>query len=111
DVSYRILLLSLPRPLRPSLFPYTKLFRSYNIGDVIPDFVFPGGYWSPTAVSGDSNTNENWKSLITMHDARATGAKAALIVLSDRSEEHTSELQSRRELVCRLLLEKKKTRN
>src|SRR5690349_24188312 len=70
------------RPPRSTLFPYTTLFRSRVIG-------------SPIEVR------------------RAAGAGAAIAVgvhggVEVRSEEHTSELQSRRDLVCRLLLEKKK---
>src|SRR5256885_11114439 len=70
------------RPPRSTLFPYTTLFRSY---DVI----------SP---SSDVAT------LITK-----AGLAAPLDLAKVRSEEHTSELQSPCNLVCRLLLEKKKT--
>src|SRR5438874_9781871 len=72
----------LRRPPRSTLFPYTTLFRSPT--------AFP---WrlrrAPTATSGSPRT---------------TATRLAV----GRSEEHTSELQSRRDLVCRLLLEKKK---
>src|SRR5437868_7346812 len=70
------------RPRRSTLFPYTTLFRS---GD--------GRYGSAS-----------WIALTTKYPPRASGALASAI----RSEEHTSELQSRFDLVCRLLLEKKK---
>src|SRR5690349_23710055 len=66
------------RPPRSTLFPYTTLFRSRSVSERLS--VQPG---PPGGGSGSSRT---------------TGA---------RSEEHTSELQSRRDLVCRLLLEKK----
>src|SRR5205809_3124827 len=66
------------RPPRSTLFPYTTLFRS---GD-------PQAAEVPLAV--------------------APVAVAVLVGLENRSEEHTSELQSRLHLVCRLLLEKKK---
>src|SRR2546430_5730155 len=71
------------RPPRSTLFPYTTLFRS----DV-----------SAAAVDG------------VVLDPRAHQERAAaeVVVAAARSEEHTSELQSQSNLVCRLLLEKKK---
>src|SRR5438874_6908942 len=78
------------RPPRSTLFPYTTLFRSRGDRerDDEPD-------WATRA--------SHAKSL-----ARDTLRRASA---SARSEEHTSELQSRRDLVCRLLLEKKKLRH
>src|SRR2546429_5451238 len=67
------------RPPRSTLFPYTTLFRSVGRG---------GGAYSSSALNGGR------RSKISKH--------------CFRSEEHTSELQSRLHLVCRLLLEKKK---
>src|SRR3989442_11680237 len=76
------------RPPRSTLFPYTTLFRS----------TFPGrAVFRSVAVSGPLAGSASEK--------RATGPLTA----TERSEEHTSELQSRPHLVCRLLLEKKKT--
>src|SRR2546427_9248290 len=95
------------RPPRSTLFPYTTLFRSgirlnpdiaggigpvrrvRELGDPIPEY-FEGVPISgqPPLISGDDGGREE----------------------SDRSEEHTSELQSQSNLVCRLLLEKKKKR-
>src|SRR2546430_9280991 len=72
------------RPPRSTLFPYTTLFRSLNT--------------MYSAVS--ARTRE----IATL---RALGFGAGPVVLSIRSEEHTSELQSQSNLVCRLLLEKK----
>src|SRR5690349_22975173 len=67
------------RPPRSTLFPYTTLFRSgTDTGPIVLQRTVP-------IVPGDTEET-----------------------LSARSEEHTSELQSRRDLVCRLLLEKKK---
>src|SRR2546427_7309591 len=75
--------LMIRRPPRSTLFPYTTLFRSTLIR-VGNDFLFSGEWW------------------ITVFPG------AALVTLVLRSEEHTSELQSQSNLVCRLLLEKKK---
>src|SRR5687768_18095408 len=87
------------RPPRSTLFPYTTLLRSHFSGiRVVKDVDFaiqPGevvGYLGPNG-SGKTTT------------ARML---AGLLDPSSRSEEHTSELQSRLHLVCRLLLEKKK---
>src|SRR2546422_7087472 len=80
------------RPPRSTLFPYTTLFRSARASavwrQIQPDF--PGPKASHRYSRGP----------------RAIRARG-----SDRSEEHTSELQSRLHLVCRLLLEKKKIKN
>src|SRR2546422_4029926 len=73
------------RPPRSTLFPYTTLFRSH--GDGVPG----GGPEAPPA-------------------GRHQGAARRARRRGGRSEEHTSELQSRLHLVCRLLLEKKKKR-
>src|SRR2546422_590391 len=82
------------RPPRSTLFPYTTLFRSISIysakGEMLarlgqrPAGLEPGQFMSPHGLTVDSRGNIY------------------------RSEEHTSELQSRLHLVCRLLLEKKK---
>src|SRR5258707_11018953 len=75
------------RPPRSTLFPYTTLFRSYQIRRPEP---------RPKRPNRPST------------DPSAPGMRRVL--RGPRSEEHTSELQSRQYLVCRLLLEKKKTR-
>src|SRR2546429_1340231 len=80
------------RPPRSTLFPYTTLFRS-------------NGRLADVAIRGDRIVgvgdlpNASAKNTIDAH---------GLAVAPGRSEEHTSELQSRLHLVCRLLLEKKK---
>src|SRR2546422_7706792 len=81
------------RPPRSTLFPYTTLFRSvYNH---TPDRnIFTLGYVSPHFFSRRVR-------LQALYSAKTDGKRG-------RSEEHTSELQSRLHLVCRLLLEKKK---
>src|SRR5206468_8871531 len=71
----------LPRPPRSTLFPYTTLFRS-------------------------SSTRSRRRSSTGRRCART----AMRLPVDERSEEHTSELQSRSDLVCRLLLEKKNLR-
>src|SRR2546430_6463325 len=87
------------RPPRSTLFPYTTLFRSDPPGGE-RDHRIPG---ADRGVEGDAARPE-----VGPADAGApagpTSGRAA-----SRSEEHTSELQSQSNLVCRLLLEKKKT--
>src|SRR5207249_10286574 len=93
---------SLTRRLpRSTLFPYTTLFRSVSKGELSEEYITP-----------------------SMFDGRVVPAVAAAVAeaasrtgvarrrrRATRSEEHTSELQSRFDLVCRLLLEKKKKRS
>src|SRR5436309_15520977 len=74
------------RPPRSTLFPYTTLFRSRRVEVVTHRQQRPGAV-PPLGPAGH-----------------------VLPAVRDRSEEHTSELQSRENLVCRLLLEKKKKR-
>src|SRR2546422_7169413 len=81
------------RPPRSTLFPYTTLFRSYFfVFAVILRTRFPN---DPSSAGFALNF--------------LAGMLPWLAVSEARSEEHTSELQSRLHLVCRLLLEKKKT--
>src|SRR3712207_6912128 len=75
------------RPPRSTLFPYATLFRSLHV---------PGFRFSATACG-------------IRKDGRIDVALAAADEPAARSEEHTSELQSRQYLVCRLLLEKKQS--
>src|SRR3989442_8248666 len=86
------------RPPRSTLFPYTTLFRS-TLGVLVLD----------SAQTGAFNPNDI-QSLESVADICATAIQNAHYVdrVKQRSEEHTSELQSRPHLVCRLLLEKKK---
>src|SRR3712207_8283381 len=95
------------RPPRSTLFPYTTLFRSREGGArpgtcwyaSSPEECFHPGYRS----SGGGRHRRAAQS-VTTFCRRLDGSPC----LSPRSEEHTSELQSRQYLVCRLLLEKKK---
>src|SRR2546422_8201687 len=81
------------RPPRSTLFPYTTLFRSPGAArSGEPEGAAPGGA-GPAPDGGG------------VPAARGVGSRDRL---AGRSEEHTSELQSRLHLVCRLLLEKKK---
>src|SRR3712207_9039785 len=87
--------LMIRRPPRSTLFPYTTLFRSND---------YPRG-GQVDWVLGRYNDEE----LKTLQPSLETaGDIIKSFVLAGRSEEHTSELQSRQYLVCRLLLEKKK---
>src|SRR3712207_7301428 len=90
------------RPPRSTLFPYTTLFRSYRAR------VSQRHYVAEQALFTSIVREEHTESLIEVRQ-RGDGRLVTLIeVVSPRSEEHTSELQSRQYLVCRLLLEKKK---
>src|SRR5438445_1656541 len=84
------------RPPRSTLFPYTTLFRSWHYVD---DGVGRGFRWL------EKNLRGVWR-LRNYYNVLAHPRKA-----NTRSEEHTSELQSRQYLVCRLLLEKKNSQN
>src|SRR3712207_6859901 len=98
-----IFFLMIRRPPRSTLFPYTTLFRSDSpLWDLDNIIISPHNSWvSENNIDrmGDI-VYENLKSYIE------TGRPKEWV--KDRSEEHTSELQSRQYLVCRLLLEKKK---
>src|SRR5256884_9651329 len=85
--------LMIRRPPRSTLFPYTTLFRS--MGCTKPAAEQISGHPAPRARSPD---------------VRSVSYSGEGSVCQVRSEEHTSELQSRLHLVCRLLLEKKKNR-
>src|SRR3712207_7755025 len=96
------------RPPRSTLFPYTTLFRSRQPAEAAVDLpealaaVNIVAILGAVAVAGGPGDG--------LDQLRALGAEQRLIFLA-RSEEHTSELQSRQYLVCRLLLEKKKKYN
>src|SRR2546429_5055836 len=91
------------RPPRSTLFPYTTLFRSYGAasGSGAAVGVLLGGVLT-------SYLSWSWIFFINVPVGVAAIALTPWL-LRERSEEHTSELQSRLHLVCRLLLEKKKT--
>src|SRR5258707_8408925 len=80
----------IPRPPRSTLFPYTTLFRSLSHVNALSEEDFG-------CLIGPVFERSPW----------IAGRVAGLRPFASRSEEHTSELQSRQYLVCRLLLEKK----
>src|SRR2546430_9077668 len=86
------------RPPRSTLFPYTTLFRSrfHAVSDEFHALLYFADFF------GNSG--------LTQLDARAGFVDQVDGFVRKRSEEHTSELQSQSNLVCRLLLEKKKLR-
>src|SRR5688572_31479751 len=88
----------IPPPPRSTLFPYTTLFRSDRVANYASE---------PTAENPRGGIirrvfDEEYKKAISVSPYTSLGAP------DSRSEEHTSELQSQSNLVCRLLLEKKK---
>src|SRR3712207_8755910 len=88
------------RPPRSTLFPYTTLFRSSTIGR--PRTTRSGSQARKARASSEPAEANGMRS----GTSRKKGSVTCWLL---RSEEHTSELQSRQYLVCRLLLEKKKT--
>src|SRR3712207_6866578 len=95
------------RPPRSTLFPYTTLFRSRVAGGAR---VHPGGdAVELRRLEGAERHRERPLRVVHVVAAVAVGQRQHRR-LEARSEEHTSELQSRQYLVCRLLLEKKKNK-
>src|SRR5437773_6648206 len=93
------------RPPRSPLFPYTTLFRSAVCVAVVAvqGLSTLGGYVGLLRGLIERPLRCLWEDV-----AAGIGAGAAFASVAVRSEEHTSELQSHHDLVCRLLLEKKK---
>src|SRR5256885_5486109 len=95
------------RPPRSTLFPYTTLFRSSGRAEYDTIREVKRSTRLPVVANGDISTPEEAKQVLEY-----TGADGIMIGRAaqgrPRSEEHTSELQSPCNLVCRLLLEKKK---
>src|SRR3712207_8892024 len=90
---YFFFFLMIRRPPRSTLFPYTTLFRSQ---DALPEI-------RSEPAAGEAGAGDVGQSAEHFYDRRPRPCAGG-----GRSEEHTSELQSRQYLVCRLLLEKKK---
>src|SRR3712207_7124218 len=100
EVLIVVFFLMIRRPPRSTLFPYTTLFRSHG-----KDGVFLG-------IAGDGDHHVVEQAAGPLDDVQVAigdGIEASRVDHGARSEEHTSELQSRQYLVCRLLLEKKKS--
>src|SRR5690606_41746154 len=100
-------LISIRPPPPPTLFPYTTLFRSQaqllNVSIAFDKFPY-----RVTNAGGKVHARSGFLDI----DAYATAGRQRITCQAKlRSEEHTSELQSRENLVCRLLLEKKKKTN
>src|SRR5688572_31854155 len=97
----------IPRPPRSTLFPYTTLFRSvmgFRGGDTIQDPARP----NDLAAAIDDPNADAFTAVYSEAYYTTTATLSYTYRLPDRrSEEHTSELQSQSNLVCRLLLEKK----
>src|SRR5438067_9258905 len=98
----------IPPPPRSTLFPYTTLFRSPKTGNIYPEICI---------TSFSSLYKERASFIYFKNPLERTKSSSSTMIFSNlfsssvtpRSEEHTSELQSRFDLVCRLLLEKKKS--
>src|SRR5438034_4176711 len=99
----------IPRPPRSTLFPYTTLFRSTKV---------PQALLARLRATTSACKGPQLRSADPLRDRK--GARADSVEdwstetsasITERSEEHTSELQSNSDLVCRLLLEKKKKKN
>src|SRR5688572_32362476 len=95
----------LPRPPRSTLFPYTTLFRS----STVVHFPF-------SSLRKKQLSRPVWQAMppaccTLSSTASASQSRRTSTTICTRSEEHTSELQSQSNLVCRLLLEKKNTTN
>src|SRR3712207_8901161 len=97
------------RPPRSTLFPYTTLFRSIisSAGKLPATIVLPNSIYIPNrpGTAGSRYGRLGTLEITVEGSPRADHPRA---LERGRSEEHTSELQSRQYLVCRLLLEKKK---
>src|SRR5699024_12787440 len=94
-------------PPTSTLFPYTTLFRSRHVVDADDFKAAP----APVAPKATVSTGKKLVALLEYPSQQDNWWQSGLNadMSSHRSEEHTSELQSRFDLVCRLLLEKKKT--
>src|SRR3712207_8686276 len=100
-----VFFLMIRRPPRSTLFPYTTLFRSSpNMADPPARGALPAGLPRRAAGEGPRRGHGTVRNKVRDEGTARCATRSA----TRRSEEHTSELQSRQYLVCRLLLEKKK---
>src|SRR3712207_7853536 len=98
-MNFLFFFLMIRRPPRSTLFPYTTLFRSREDGS--PRV-------APASAAKVRRPVGGWETCVRGGDPSPCREAHRGFPVSLRSEEHTSELQSRQYLVCRLLLEKKK---
>src|SRR3989442_4474846 len=98
-LSFFFFFLMIRRPPRSTLFPYTTLFRSTD--DI------HGHLEAETVRSGATSFQQAGMAALAGQVSAYRARAPERTLLLDRSEEHTSELQSRPHLVCRLLLDKK----
>src|SRR2546428_2130915 len=96
------------RPPRSTLFPYTTLFRSCHLESPCVLSTIDRSWWSASRLEARDHSPSPCHRPAS--PPRPYGSSASR-GRHPRSEEHTSELQSRSDLVCRLLLEKKKNNN
>src|SRR5256886_12553373 len=94
--------LMIRQPPRSTLFPYTTLFRSHH-GAL--------GSYATVYLPADIDAEALAARIAALRGIEMVLTRAAAASRFERSEEHTSELQSQSNLVCRLLLEKKKIRS
>src|SRR5260370_25010017 len=98
--------LMIRRPPRSTLFPYTTLFRSQQAG---VEFEYPSCFGQQQAEARWTKPARHLRfAPVNRHYFFLSLARAPVTRRNNRSVEHTSELQSHLNLVCRLLLEKKK---
>src|SRR5687768_17913992 len=95
----------LRRPPRSTLFPYTTLFRSKLLPQSVEEVLHVIGRFQVRRLHDVGRFDD---SLLPDHRGKRRNLTRSIVLRSCRSEEHTSELQSRLHLVCRLLLETKK---
>src|SRR3712207_7224289 len=96
------------RPPRSTLFPYTTLFRSDDGWILLEDALVTINRRPDPEYGVLRDAEPDILAMVLPHHREAVAAWALPELAALRSEEHTSELQSRQNLACRLLLEKKK---
>src|SRR3712207_8450403 len=96
------------RPPRSTLFPYTTLFRSFQAATLCPKMLISVPKKHFHHAVDRNRVKRQVREAFRKNKQLLKGRNVAIAFIWLRSEEHTSELQSRQYLVCRLLLEKKK---
>src|SRR5437868_9049408 len=100
-----------PQPPKTTLFPYTTLFRSALAAAACGLALTPAAAQTARPAANGNFDFVGWDAYLGGSDSSQFSALTQIDKANVRSEEHTSELQSRFDLVCRLLLEKKKKTN